>query len=484
MPRIMQEPGHVLDVIDAFDTEVGDDFDLSVSLGFEYHSKRARILRESSYFDPGLSTGNFTARTMAVAQYIETTSRLIPQLDVGLYRDLAVYLRVPVVLSNSRRLDDLDGTAGNVNSILGGAPGELLFNLPFQAPDRSGVEYLGVGANLNIFNQARDRTKPTWLIGIEARIAVGEPMHACTTSPATNADGGRQLECADPGDIDRDGIHDPDNVGAGGLPLETSSPEERGPGITRGTIGLELHSYMSKRIKYIEPYGGFAALFEFPMGTTDYDATDLEGSLVNLPPIVGTVTVGMMIHPWENRQAFGRLTFDLRFDGEYHSEGRNYSELFDALGSSAAASLRNPRWAAFRDACPGGTCDPKSIVDTSSQKTYFTGLTAQEGYGSYRSRGAVTWQASEYVRLTAGLGLRFDQAHGITAEQPCNPSFKDDVGRSGPCHSANVTADVFGISATGIPNPAYRPSINSVGRRFYVDNSVTYEVFASGVVMF
>jgi hypothetical protein len=38
--------------------------------------------------------------------------------------------------------------------------------------------------------------------------------------------------------------------------------------------------------------------------------------------------------------------------------------------------------------------------------------------------------------------------------------------------------------ATGLPNPAYRPTINAIGRRFYVDDSITYEVFANGTVMF
>jgi len=77
--------------------------------------------------------------------------------------------------------------------------------------------------------------------------------------------------------------------------------------------------------------------------------------------------------------------------------------------------------------------------------------------------------------------LRFDQAHGISHDQPCNPDFNDDIGQSGPCHSE---VDGSRIRATGIPNPAYRPAINAVGRRFYVDQSTTYEVFARGSVMF
>ena len=37
----------------------------------------------------------------------------------------------------------------------------------------------------------------------------------------------------------------------------------RDAGVSRGTTALELHTFLSKRIKYIEPYGGFRALFEF-----------------------------------------------------------------------------------------------------------------------------------------------------------------------------------------------------------------------------
>jgi hypothetical protein len=76
--------------------------------------------------------------------------------------------------------------------------------------------------------------------------------------------------------------------------------------------------------------------------------------------------------------------------------------------------------------------------------------------------------------------VRFDQAHGITHDQPCNPDFKENLSESGPCHSEGGGQFV----ATGLPNPAYRPTVNAIGRRFYVDESVTYEVFASGIVMF
>jgi hypothetical protein len=477
-PRVMQEPGEVVNVIDAFDE--GDPFDISISLGFDYSSKSANILRETNVYGPGLTSGGYTSNLLNVATYKEQTSRLLPRIDIGLYKDLALYFRAPIILSNSRSLGDLNGSqqAAAQAVALQGAPGEQIFGLPFKAPDRSGLEYIAVGLDTSAFmNQARDPTKPTLLFGVEGRFSVGDPMHACNPNPASG-----QVQCADPSDRNRNGRSDD--------PFDGTSVAERKPGVTRGTIGLEVHTMVSKRIKYIEPYGGFSALFEFQQKSSDYGLTDLQGSLVNRPPITGTMTLGMMIIPWENREKFGRLTFDFRVQGQYTSEGRDYSELFDAIGSSAAPSLRSPQWAQYganpnhvANPPPGQPYQPISVIDQNSQKTYVTGLTDVQQYASIRGQAAITWQASEYVKFSLGFGYRHDQTHGITADQPCNPSFKDSIEKAGPCHSGNESAGET-ITATGIPNPNYRPTINSVGRRFYVSDSNTFDVFASGVLMF
>jgi hypothetical protein len=472
-PRVMMESGEVTNVIDAFDD--GDPFDLSVSLGFEYSTKSARIKRETHIYQPGLTTGGFTSNLLNVADYSETTTKLVPRVDVGLYKDLALYFKLPIILNNSRILEDLNGSAQTAAVALQGAPGETLFTLPFESPDRSGLEHIAVGLELDILNQARDRTKPTWLFGFEGRFTAGTPMHACNPKAVSP-----EVQCADPSDFHRDGRKDD--------PRDGADVAERDPGVTRGTVALELHTLLSKRIKYVEPYGGFAALFEFQNESSDYGITDLDASLVNHPPFQGTMTLGMMIIPWENREKFGRLTFDLRFTGTYRSEGRDYTELYDALGSSNAPSLRNPNWAEYkanpRPAGPGEPQPPRSVIDESSQKTYFTGLGDVQAFGSYRGSASVTWQASEYVKFNFGIGYRHDQGHGIGGDQPCNPDFKDKpIEQSGPCHRGDETQGQT-ITSTGIPNPNYRPTINAVGRRFYVDDSNTFDLFASGVVMF
>jgi hypothetical protein len=465
-PHVMLESGEVTNVISSF--EEWKTFRLNINLGFDYASKSATILRETSIAQPGLTTGGFTTHLLNVASYSQATARLFPRIDVGLYHDLALHITLPVILSDSRSLGQIGGGPPNP-AALEGAPGEQLFGVPFQGPTRSGLEYIEAGLDFDILSQARDRTKPTWLIGAEGRFSVGTPMHACNKNA--------KIPCTDPSDINRDGK--PDGTFEGNNFGPYTSTNDRGAGVTRGTMALELHTIMSKRLKYVEPYGGFTALFEFQQDSSDYGVTDVTQSLVNHPPLVGTMILGMEIIPWENREKYGRLTLDFRIEGQYHSEGRDYSELFDALGSSAAASLRQPQWASYQ--AGGNPNGPVSVINPSSQKVYVTGISDVLAYGSYRGSTSVLWQAGQYVKLQLGVGYKHDQAHVITGDAPCNPGDTSDITKSGPCHTQTSGG---GIASTGLPNPNYRPTINEVGRRYWVDGSNTFDFFASVIAMF
>jgi hypothetical protein len=481
-PRMLSEPGEVTNVIDAFD---GDDvFDLHLTLGYQYAWKSAHIRRESTIgnpANPGLSTGGFTTSNMNVATYEENTSRLNTRADIGIYKDIALFLRMPIILSNDRKLTDLNGSAGQQGVVLAGGPndGGQLFTLPFNSPQRSGVEYLAVGVDFGFMNQYRNPSKPTWIGGFEARFSVGEPMHACNGSLPEGPSGMGPFRCTHPSDVNRSG-HAGD---VPGIPEGNFGNSVRSPGITRGTTGLEVHSMISKRIKYIEPYTGFRALFEFPQAKSDFGSTDLKGALVAHPPLQGWIYVGMQVIPWEQREKFQRITFDGRLGASYRSEGRDYSELFDALGSSGVPSLRRPAYASYQadPATPGG-----SVVDTGSQRIYFTGITDVSAYASIRASVSVTWQAGEYIKFTAGGGLTRDQSHLITADQACNSEFSNNIGQSGPCRvETPATGTTPGtIRASGIPNPHYRPTINAVGRRFRTDDSNLWDAWIMGIVMF
>lgn len=492
-PSVLHEPSEVVQVVDAFDDD--DLFDLHLSLGYQSTWKSAKILRETALTDAGFSDGGYSRANLNVAEYSQRVSRLNTRADIGLYKDIALVIRLPIILSDDRELKGLDGSdkAGNQEYALQGAPGEQLFRLPFKSPTRSGVEYLAIGLEATPMNQARDATKPTWLIGVEGRFSVSEPMHACSKGrTGLNVNSGldpaaQQQECAEVSDINRNGVggeytREADGTDIVGGPLEGTFSGGRKPGVSRGVTALEGHTIVSRRVKYIEPYGGFRALFEFQNDGSDYGSTDLKGSLVNHPPLRGTMIFGLNVIPWEIRESFQRLAFDFRFTGTYVSEGRDYSELFDALGTSDASSLRYPNYAEYQS---GGITRPDgtvtSVVNPNSQKVYFSGLTDVQQHGVYTLSASVNWQVGEFVKFNLGGAYTLTQAHFITFDQACNPDFDKDLTKAGPCQGQDAAQKT---RASGIPNPNYRKAINDPGHRFKVSDSSDFDAWVNATVMF
>ncbi len=457
-PRLLSETGEITSVVDAFDKD--DPFDLHLSLGFSQQWKSSNIRRETSLNQPGLSTGNFVASTENVAKYSQSISTLNVGAQIGIYHDLALLLRLPLVLADSRQLQDLDGSTRNPQR-LADPSGAQLFSIPFKSPTRSGVDYLAAGLDLAIFNQQRDPTKPTWVVGVEGRFGVGGALHACRdTAPAPSVAGGTApAKCPDP----------------------ATPTSGRDQGISRAVNAVYAHTAFSRRFGYVEPYTTMSFLAEFPQSRSDFGATGLDGPLLTRPPLVGTFQMGLEVIPWEQREAFQRFVVDFRVVGAYHSPGRDYSELFDALGTSNAASLRSANPGGYKGAAGtlNGTPTTVSVADTSLEKVFFTGITDQHAYGTMGGRAQLTWQAGEFVKFNLGMGLTFVQSHLITAADACNPDFKSDADRSGPCHAGTSTAPI-----TGIPNPDHRAVIDLPGRRFSADDTTLVDLWLNGVVMF
>lgn len=493
-PRLPTEPSvlrdtsiDILDVADAFDG--ADKFDFNLRLSFEHDSRSAPIRRETNIAQPGLTTGGYISSTMDVATYYESTQRLVPDFTLGLYHDLALSLRLPVILANTRRLEER-GDSLSQPVTTAGLPGEQLFSPEFQAPTRSGIEYFAVGLDWGIMNQFRNPARPNWVVGVEGRFNVSEPLRACNDAPKAG-----QVKCAHDADINRNG--EADDLGGRYSDL-TGEPEgnfsgDRGPGVSRGTTGLEAHAYVSKRLRYIEPYTGVAALFEFQGKNTAYGPFNLEGTLVNHPPLRGTIVAGLAVIPWEQPEKYRRISLDFRVRGTYVSEGRDYSELFDALGSSDAPSLRNPNFTSYAANVPDSadSLDPEapSVIDQSSNRVHFTGLTDVQQHGDYEARAQFTWQASRYVKFDVGGAWRVIQEHFITFDQACNPDVTRQVVRSGPCKVDDTTAaeaanGEVAWKAGGLPNPHHRKVINDPGQRFVVDTSHGLRAWVRASVLF
>jgi len=456
-PRLMSETAEITSVADAFD---GDDpFDLNLLVGFHQSWKHANIRRETTIAQPGLSTGGFVPATENIASYKSSMSSLDVGADIGIYKDFALILRVPVILGWSQSLGDLNGSAAQdvmalgdpAGGVLNGLPKYDLFSVPFNSPTRSGVDYISAGLDWAIYNQQRDLTKPTWVVGVEGRLAVGTPLHACNATP-----GATGAECPDP---------------------SNPTAPSRDPGISRGMDSIIVHTTWSRRFGYIEPYSGFRVQADFAQARSDFQQWNPSNDLDRTPPLLGSFQLGIEVVPFEQRESFQRLSADFRFEGTYHSPGRDYSELFDALGSSQAPSLRSANPSSYYN--PNAPAPGPSVANPATENVYFTGITEQQAFGSFMFSASATYQAGEYVKFSVGSGFTYAQSHLVTAADTCTPN-NGDPALAGPCQttSGGVT------TVLGSPNPDHRDVIDLPGHRFSVDDATVVDLWVRGVVMF
>jgi hypothetical protein len=441
-PHLMSETAQITSVVDAFDDD--DPFDLNLVVGFTQSWKAAKIRRETQLPQPGLASGGFIPATENIASYKGSESTLLVGADIGIYKDLALIFRVPLILSWSQSLGDLDGSSAVAPQLLSDPMGTALFPVPFNSPTRSGVDYISGGIDWAIYNQQRDSTKPTWVIGIEGQLSVGSVLHACNANAT--------IECPDP--------------------QHPNDPTlNRKPGISPGFDRLIARSVWSRRFGYVEPYAGFDFTAQFAQARSDFGTYNPPNDLERNPPLLGSFMLGMEVIPYERREAYQRFSADFRFKGTYQSPGRDYSELFDALGSSSSSYLRTPNPAAYMSG--GGTT---SVAKTGTEQVYFTGVTEEQAFGSFMLSASATWQAGEYIKFTAGSSFTYAQPHLVTAADTCTPN-NSDRGAAGPCA-------VPGGPVLGSPNPDHHDIIDLPGHRFSVDDTTIVDLWVMGVVMF
>jgi hypothetical protein len=372
---------------------------VSVGLSFLRSQDRSTIARERSHMNDGIA-----GRSTPVAVSRQVTTALGLELGVGLWRDLMLYTRVPLVLSDTRSLTPPNGVPlAEVNDALlsGGQPTSPLISPDFKSATRSGVPALEFGIAWGIVNQYRTPYLPTWVLLFETRFGVGKLLRACQ-------DGAR---------------------------CQT--------GVNRGTALVALESRWSYRTRWIEPYLGLRLTAEFVTGASDAFTPngDQPGYVDATPPSVRELTVGSALVLLEDRGRFQRLSIDLRARAAYVSAGRDYSALYDALGSSANPALVEP----YTNA--GG-------------QVMFNGLTHVASHARLGAELAVVTQAARYVRFRLGVAFSHTTPHLLTDTAACL------AGGDGACINGRV-------------NTLYRPVIDLPGQRFLLTGNLAYDLFAT-----
>jgi hypothetical protein len=252
--------------------------------------------------------------------------------------------------------------------------------------------------------------------------------------------------------------------------------ESTSPGVGRGVNALHIETRASFREGVLEPYFGLMAQIEWPgsAGGVFLPAGDLRGYINRIPPIQGRFTAGVAVIPWEERQHFQRFTFDLRFNADYVSEGRDYSPLFDALGSSTNPYLATLNYEGVADAANG--------VDGLA-RVQFTGHTDTQSHARIGGQITLEMQAAQYVRFQVGTLFMYSTPYNITQTDACNPNVRaadvsSDARLTGDCRPSSS------MSNASIINPHHRPAIDMPGNRFRMSELWQIDLYANVTAMF
>ncbi|HEX4405111.1 MAG TPA: hypothetical protein VH560_09815 [Polyangia bacterium] len=363
-----------------------DAFDFNLTASWLHEQKSAFIKREGldAMHNPTL---------LKDLQYAQTRDVLNLRMDFGILWDVGIHVEAPLVLADNRSLS-FDQSAGSGCIFTGDKPtcvdqgnSQVLktgilpgynqstyglnsrtgqpFNqgtTVFQGPTRSGFENLGLGIQWAAFNQRRDDTRPTWLLGFDAKLDVFKDMRFDSSNPNANT-----------------------------------------------AVGPGYHQFIwsttvSKRFRYFDPY--FGAWYMLPVRTNGsiYQVYPSGNQTAINPQQQAGVQMGVEQIAWENPRANQRVTVEFRARATEHFYGRSASELWEALAGSSQCT--SPASTACR---PGIDYNPG---DTNAFA--YPGVTETQEYASFGGDVGLNVQVGKYVRFRGLFGLLVDEPHYIT----------------------------------------------------------------------
>lgn len=349
------------------------DVDVDVSAAWFHDSQTSSVKRE--YVDPSA----VLLMRDVVSHHVRDS--LLLRAEVGLVHDLSIFLAGSVVLADRRGLDfdrsgDCEAKAcvdtlirdgivpGDQTTRWGsdaetGRPFQAPSNQVFSGPKRSGFEYLGLGLRWAPFNQARDKTKPTWILGLETRLSVGADQRFDPAHPTAN----------------------------------------RGVGV--GYHQYILSTVFSRKFGDSEPYMG-AWFMEPALTSSSVFANRGEGSYASAQRRMGG-QVGIETTMWEAPQSRSRFTLEAAGTLEYRLSGLAQSELWEVLSGDSRCG---PSAATY--------CRPGIDVDRTGAWTPNSGVLRSPGYGAAGFEAGFSALAAGHARLRGLFGMRFDESHFLS----------------------------------------------------------------------
>jgi hypothetical protein len=351
--------------------------DWTASLSYLHEHEQGSLNREYEAQDTG-------GRIGLVSDLLYQRSRDVIQLrgEAGLFKDLSLFTVLSIVLADQRSLDFDRYCADQTNGCVDATNSTTLRDgiLPgygtltpsanvFRGPTRRGFEYWGLGANWAVFNQARDDTKPTWLLHFETRLSLAEDMRFDPAAPTKNT------------------------------------------GVGLGYHQFILSTLFSRRFGPLEPYSG--AWVVLPVLT--------QGSPFSAPGVSGGAQkrlgfeTGLEATLWHDQQAHHRVAYELRGQAELRLDGLEQSPLWEALSGDSRCSTNPTNYCRH----PAGAASNGPSVDLDRNGDGLAdypnpGVTHSPSYVQMGGDTGIIIQIGPHARLRSLFGLYWQQSHDLT----------------------------------------------------------------------
>ena len=389
----------VTDVLDAADEvylgseKVSDPFDISLTPKFVQRLESAKLKREINEY------GN--VRLLNELVYDRTINEFDLDLEIGLFHDLAFRMHMPIIISDQESYkfdttsDDLQYHISPQNSTLSPSQINREQNRPYRFFDlQSGQKLKG-----------------------HKRHGIGDMSFGIAWSPYNT---------------ERHFIPERPWIGNTGrstitLAFDYFAPTGSVRGIDNNGVGKGVHEFLftvaaSHRFSFIDPY--IRLQYGLPVGKDDV-YRDFGANQKRIDPgMWGRIDLGIEFIPYESIDVkFQRnVKIDLRGYFKYVGEGRAYSEISDALGSSSCHSISTSDLAA-RPEC-GWVAEKWSNAGSSNidaiANGIFQGQLKEDGLFDYEGFATIGGTLSlsvmpvQYVQIMAGFSADYAQNHYVT----------------------------------------------------------------------
>ncbi len=431
----------VTDVIDADD---GDDpFDAVAEVTYRRSLRRAKITREFNCNPArGLEADSCPSAGAEGAllhvkelRYERIRHEITPAVRVGLWHDLELQVQAPIVIEDTQHIrfagngGDADAVAidGSVSTI---APddGVKLFPVPTDGlPTRAGFGDMLFKLRYSPIAQERDDQRADWTLEVGYRAPTGEVM------------------------------------------------KYGNEGVGRGVHELILGTSLSRRFKYMDPFVAVQATIPFGADASLFKDYGFAQEHVD-PGVRVDFDFGAEIVPYEDTQRGTKLFVSLGLGASYQAEGRDYSELFDALAiGSRLCQPTNPETQVADPNCAVYNPDSGSSV----RNTGIDGITTVEEFVSVRGHLGLGAQIGPFFRMGLDLSLAHETEHYLG-----NADIGKVIPRADDDGAGRVESRDQPRYDVNEHNPTYSPAIDAVGHRIRVEETTVFGVAVNMALTF